>query len=164
MVGDKLIAAKINGKYLMYWGHHGTLAESDDLVNWNFVYDQNGQRKMLFPNFLEAKYGHESCEAGAAAILTEHGIVYFFNAAEKIDESGAMYWTLGQALISSDDYCSVIDYLEEPYLSPDAEWEKQGHCGLPCLVANTIVKFNGRWHLYYGATDHKIGLAIEVKK
>ncbi|MES1220114.1 MAG: hypothetical protein ABUT20_31720, partial [Bacteroidota bacterium] len=46
MVNGKIVAAKINGKYWMYWGEHlVNLAWSDNLYDWNPLLDDNGELK-----------------------------------------------------------------------------------------------------------------------
>ena len=42
--GDRLVIAKIDGKYWMYWGEQFVnVATSDDLVNWTPMVDENGE-------------------------------------------------------------------------------------------------------------------------
>ena len=162
LVGDKLIARKIGGKYVMYAAHNGWMSTSEDLVHWEPVLDGTGKQKCLFPDddFAKKPYANASCEAGAAAILTDDGIVYFFNAAAA-GENPSAFWTQGQALVDKNDLCTVLDVLEEPHLFPEYDWEKKGHVPTPCLVCNGITHFHGKWTMYYGASDHVIGRAAE---
>ena len=155
----KLVAVKIRGHYVMYCSHRGEMAYSDDLIHWHFCKDENGRRLSLFPTLPAHAYANASCEAGAAAILTEHGIVYFFNAAEQSDNI-SLLWTQGQALISKDDLLTVLDVLPEPHLRPEFGWECTGHVPTPCIVCNGILLHDGQWIMYYGASDHVIGRAV----
>jgi len=159
--GEQLIAEKINGNYYMYYAHNGWMAVSKDLVHFTPVYDEHGKQKCLFENFTPYPYANVSCEAGAAAILTDKGIVYFFNGAQDTGER-SLPWSQGQALVDKNDLCTVLDVLKQPHLSPEYAWETVGHTQTPCLVCNGIVKFLGKWRMYYGASDHVIGLAIEA--
>lgn len=164
--GGKLVAAKIRDKYWMYFAHNGWLATSDDLIVWEPVLNEDRTVKCLFPQFVPVGYASASCEAGAGAILTERGIVYFFNACCGTQSEGlaAPYtWSLGQALISGEDMVTVLDVLHEPYLAPEFDWELTGHSAPPAVVCNSIVYWNGRWTLYYGAADRWIGRAVEIK-
>jgi predicted GH43/DUF377 family glycosyl hydrolase len=82
-----------------------------------------------------------------------------FNASDwtpKVPSRGS--WTLGQALINRTDLSAVLKHADQPFLYPELDWEKQGFTGLT-TVANTLVPFQGRWLLYYGAADRVIGLA-----
>lgn len=157
----RFIANRINGKYYMFMSHNGTLCSSDDLIKWDLLLDKNGTPIEVFRG---KDFGDEfdanSKEAGAAAILTDEGIVYFYNALGTV--AGEKVWSQGQALISKDDLTTVIDKTKEPILYPEYDWEKKGHSSVPCVVCNSIVKFNGKYSLYYGGCDTVIGMAKEV--
>ena len=157
--GDKLTAVKLHGKYWMYLSFRGWLESSDDLIHWDPVLDSQGRMKCLFPQYPQYPYCNLACEAGAAAILTEQGIVYFFNGLGRFGEKEI--WSVGQALISPDDLLTVLDVAETPLLEPEYNWEKIGHCPAYATVCNTIVKWNGKWRLYYGGADRVIGCAEE---
>ena len=166
IVGDKLIAARINGKYYMYSSHDGYLFSSDDLIKWDVELDRYGEPKRLFGKGEDSGYDSVSHEAGAAAVLTEHGIVYFYNSFGVIPDrvhlrDGGQHWALSQALINSDDLCTVIDKLDHPFIFPEYEWELYGHAARGCTVCNTMVKWKGKWRLYYGCADHVISMATE---
>ena len=162
----RLVATKINGKYLMYMSHQGHLATSDDLILWDLVLDEQGEPKKLFPDEEDEGFDGMSHEAGAAAILTDDGIVYFYNAMGKIDgvnypQGDVVIWSQGQALVSREDLVTVLDKTDKPTLMPTFDWEISAHATVPCLVCNTIVYFNNRWNMYYGGGDRYIGLASE---
>ena len=162
--GDKLIAAKIHGKYWMYMSHKGWLASSDNLLDWDIELNEDGSVKCLFPDYTHYGYANASCEAGAAAIITDRGIVYFFNACSKGDSTLSLdpnAWSLGQALISGEDMLTVLEVDSKPLIVPEYEWEKHGHCSDPAVVCNTMVKWQGKWTLYYGAADRCIAIAQE---
>jgi predicted GH43/DUF377 family glycosyl hydrolase len=136
--GDRLIAAKINGKYWMYYTHPSALASSDNLLDWTPA------GKSVWGG------GHE---AGAIALLRGKNIVLMFNTM-----GWGNGWTLGQALIDRNDLTTVLEYPNKPFLYPELEWEKRGFTE-PALVSNTLVPFKGKWLLYYGGADRYIGLA-----
>jgi predicted GH43/DUF377 family glycosyl hydrolase len=137
--GNRLIAAKINGKYWMYYTHPCALAWSDDLIDWT-------------PAGKSVWSG--SHEAGALALVREDGILLMVQG--RHPSLGA--WTLRQALIDPGDLTSVLQYQERPFLYPEFDWEKQGFTG-HTTVANGLVCYKGQWLLYYGAADRVIGLA-----
>ena len=134
----RLIAAKINGKYWMYYTHPCALVWSDNLIDWTRA------DKSVWGN------GHE---AGAIALLRDNDIVLMFNT-QGYDNG----WTLGHALIDRNNMTTVLKESSKPFLYPELEWEKKGFTE-PATVANTLVPFKGRWLLYYGAADRCIGLA-----
>jgi predicted GH43/DUF377 family glycosyl hydrolase len=137
--GNCLIAAKINGKYWMYYTHPCALAWSDNLIDWT-------------PAGKSVWGG--SHEAGALALLREDGILLMFQGPHP--SLGA--WTLRQALIGRNDFTTVLEEQQQPFLYPEHDWEKKGFTGYT-TVANGLVRFKGQWLLYYGAADRVIGLA-----
>ena len=138
LVGDRLIAAKINGKYWMYYTHPSALAWSDNLIDWTRA------GKSVWGG------GHE---AGAIALLHDKDILLMFNT-----QGWGNGWTLGQALVDGRDLTTILKCPDKPFLYPELEWEKRGFAE-PAVVANTLVPFKGQWLLYYGAADRHIGLA-----
>jgi len=137
--GDRLIAAKIDGKYWMYYTHPCALAFSENLIDWTPVGESVWGG------------GHE---AGAVALLRDDGILLMTQGGHH--ELGA--WTLRQALVDRNDRLTVLRYQQQPFLFPQYDWEKQGFIA-NTTVANGLVPFKGRWMLYYGAADRVIGLA-----
>lgn len=140
LVGDRLIAAIINGKYWMYYTHPCALAWSENLIDWT----PTGQ----------SVWPAGGREAGAIALLRDDGILLMTQGGHPT--LGA--WVLRQALIDRQDMKTVLKEQKEPFLWPEYDWEKQGFIG-DTTVANTLVPFQGRWSLYYGAADRVIGLA-----
>ena len=145
--GDRLIAAKINGKYWMYFTHPCGLAWSENLVDWHWT------GKAIWYGG-----GHES---GAIALLRDDGILL-------MTQGGAGPlggWVLWQALIDRANLSPrplrrtcVLKEQKQPFLWPEYEWEIHGMTDYT-TVANTLVPFKGKWFLYYGAADHVIGVA-----
>ena len=142
--GNRLIAAKINGKYWMYYTHPCALAWSDNLIDWT-------------PAGKSVWGG--SHEAGALALLREDGILLMFQG----PHSSLGAWTLRQALIGRNDVTTVLKEQKQPFLYPEHDWEKKGFTG-STTVANGLVYFKGQWLLYYGAADRYIGLATFTPK
>lgn len=71
--------AKIDGKYWMYWGEKFVnVATSTDLVNWEPMLDENGEfLKVMVPR--AGKFDSDLTECGPPAILTDKGILLFYN-------------------------------------------------------------------------------------
>ena len=138
--GNRLIAAKIDGKYWMYYTHPCALAWSDNLIDWTpagkSVYPRGGR------------------EAGAIALLREDGILLMTQGRSSL---GA--WTLRQTLIDRNDFITILHDHKKPFLYPEYEWEHKGFVS-HTTVANGMVFFKDKWLLYYGAADRVIGLAV----
>jgi predicted GH43/DUF377 family glycosyl hydrolase len=145
LVGDRLVAASIDGKYWMYYTHPCALAWSENLIDWTPV------DKAVWT-------GHH--EAGAIALLHDEGILLMFNTQlwRKPLPPARDFWSLGQAVVDKKDLTRVLKHAEAPFLYPEFEWENQGFSG-PAVVANTLVPFKGRWLLYYGGADRYVGYA-----
>ena len=151
----RLLPAKINGKFWMYYTHPSLLAESENLIDWKptgrgvWTEARNANRP--------AAGSHES---GAIALLRDDGILLMFNGQ---NWGGVAHpaggWSLGQALIDRNDLLTVIEYMERPFLHAELAWEKEGYVPMT-TVANGMVLFKREWLLYYGAADHCIGLAV----
>ena len=75
VVGDRLIAAKIGGKYWMYWGEGSIrLATSDDLIKWKPV--EHPQREPVVALAKRAgRFDSSFPETGPPPVLTPNGIV-----------------------------------------------------------------------------------------
>ncbi len=143
--GDRLIAQRVNSKYLMMVSHSCELAESDNLIDWKPL------GKAVWKDGTPGLFDSSSHEAGAIALERPDGILLFYN-------GGNGGWALGQALVSRQDCTTVLQRLEAPFIKPEYDWERSGFIFNAC-VANGMVPFKGEWLLYYGAADHQIGLA-----
>ena len=138
--GDKLIAARINGRYWMYYTHPCALASSDNLIDWKWegksIWSGGGR------------------EAGAIALLRDDGILVMTQGGP----SPLGGWVLWQALIDRQEMIKVLKDQQDPFLWPEREWEIKGMTGYT-TVSNALVPFKGRWFLYYGAADTCTGVA-----
>ena len=138
--GDRLIAAKINGKYWMYYTHPCGIAWSENLIDWTPT------GKAVWPG--------GGREAGAIALLRNDGILLMTQGAHH--SLGA--WVLRQALIDRKDLKTLLKEQKEPFLYPEYDWEQKGFTGRT-TVANGLVPFKGQWMLYYGAADTDLARA-----
>src|SRR5256884_4567882 len=80
VVGDRVIATRVNGEYWMYFGGPDLhIATSDDLLDWTPLEDAGGR----WINVLSPRPGYFDSwlvEAGPPALLTAAGIVVLYNA------------------------------------------------------------------------------------
>jgi len=102
--GERLVAAKLNGKYWMYWGEiQIRLATSSDLIHWNPVEGADGKPMVLVaarPGLFDSAFP----EVGPPPLLTRNGIVLLYNG-KNADHGGAPglspgAYSGGQALFS----------------------------------------------------------------
>ena len=164
----RLIAAKLHGKYWMYWGEiQVRLATSTDLTHWIPVEDASGQPKVL----LEARQGLFDSgfpEVGAPPLLAASGIVLFYNGKNADRDGdpaiGGGAYSAAQALFSSDDPTHLLERPEHPYLKPELPFEKSGQYAAGTVFSEGLVLFHDRWWLYYGTADSFVGVAVTNPK
>lgn len=164
VIGDRVVATKVNGKYWMYFNVPDiNIATSDDLVNWTPLEDTNGKLvKVLSPR--PGYFDSWLVEAGPPALLTEHGIVVLYNAGNsgKYGEPGLpqRMYTGGQALFDAKNPIKLVDRASEPFIRPTEDYERTGQYVEGTTFVEGLVPFNGRWYLYYGTADSRVGVAV----
>jgi predicted GH43/DUF377 family glycosyl hydrolase len=164
VIGDRVVATKVNGKYWMYFNVPDiNIATSDDLVNWTPLEDTNGKLlKVLSPR--PGYFDSWLVEAGPPALLTEHGIVVLYNAGNsgKYGEPGLpqRMYTGGQALFDAKNPIRLLDRASEPFIRPTEDYERTGQYVEGTTFVEGLVPFNGRWYLYYGTADSRVGVAV----
>jgi beta-1,2-mannosidase len=172
-----ITAQKINGKYWMYWGDVNIYAAtSDDLIHWTPVLYERGEKpsiplrrnsgetaevKIVFGPRAK-KFDSDLVESGPPAILTDSGIVLIYNSRNipSIGDSSLKEgtYTVSQVLIDAHDPTKVLHRMDNYFLRPDKPYEQQGQVNEVCF-AEGLVRFNGKWFLYYGTADSKIAVA-----
>ena len=162
---SRYVIAKVNGKYLMYWGEAAIdAATSDDLVNWNPVTKQDGSLRELVkprPGFFDSVL----TEVGPAAIKTKYGIVVLYNGknghgdiADKRYGQGT--YCGGHVLFDNRDPYMPAARLDEPYFRPIADFERKGQYAEGTVFTEGLVYYNGKWYMYYGCADSRVGVAV----
>ncbi|HVT12200.1 MAG TPA: glycoside hydrolase family 130 protein [Fimbriimonadaceae bacterium] len=161
----RLLAAKIDGRYWMYWGEGSVrVATSPDLFHWSPVVGKDGEPvSMLSPR--QGHFDSDLAEGGAAAVLTHDGIVVFYNGKNATDSRRdpalpAGIYCGGQALFDAGDPARLLSRPEEPFFKPEMPWEKTGQYKDGTTFIEGLVRFRDRWYLYYGCADSFVGVAI----
>lgn len=162
--GDRLVAAKLKGKYWMYWGEiQIRLATSTDLIHWTPVEDAKGEPVVLLHD-RPGKFDSAFPESGPPALMTDKGIVMIYNA--KNAETGgdpklaAGTYSVGEALFSADDPAKLLARTEEPVFKPEQPFEKSGQYAAGTTFAEGLVLFQGKLYLYYGCADSFVAVAV----
>jgi predicted GH43/DUF377 family glycosyl hydrolase len=162
--GHRSVATRVNGKYWMYFNVPDILiATSEDLVNWTPVEDTDGEPiKVLSPR--PGYFDSWLVEAGPPAIMTERGILVLYNAgnSEKYGDPDLPYraYTAGQALYDRNNPWKLLARSDDPFLRPTEEYERTGQYVQGTTFVEGLVPFNGRWYLYYGTADSRVGVAV----
>ena len=159
----RLVAAKIQDKYWMYWGEDAVrLASSTDLVNWTPVLDEGGEvAKLITPR--SGYFDSEFTEVGPPPILTDNGIVLVYNGknSDKGGDSaiGPGAYAAGQLLFDPEHPATLLDRLDKPFLEPELDFEKTGQYPQGTVFVEGLVLFKSKWYLYYGTADTYVGVA-----
>jgi predicted GH43/DUF377 family glycosyl hydrolase len=163
-VGERCVATKVNGKYWMYFNVPEVLvATSDDLLSWTPLEDENGRPlRVLVPR--PAYFDSWLVEAGAPAVLTARGIVLLYNAGNSGEYGDpsvpARTYTAGQALFDGHNPVRLLARTDAPFLRPTAPYEKSGQYKEGTTFVEGLVRFRGRWLLYYGTADSRVAVAV----
>ena len=162
----RLIARKVNGQYLMYWGElFVNLATSADGIQWEPLLDESGELLHVFEPTL-ADFDSHLTEPGPPALYTDQGILLLYNG-KNLSGEGAGNQTPegtycgGQALFSLEDPSLLIDRLEAPFICPDLPHEITGQYKAGTTFIEGLVYYKEKWFLYYGTADSMVGLAIK---
>ena len=165
LVNGKQVIAKINGKYLLYWGEYFVnLATSADLINWTPML--NNKNKLL--QVISTRPGYfdsDLTECGPPAIITRKGILLIYNGKNKRGKNGDKRYTAntygaGQVLFSIDDPTKSIERLDKPFFVPTESFEKSGQYPAGTVFTEGLVYFKSKWFLYYGCADSRVAVAI----
>ena len=165
MKNGKQVAAKINGKYWMYWGEHFiNLAWSDNLYEWNPLLDKDGTLKSLAAP-RPKKFDSELTECGPPAIVTSDGIVLLYNGKNATNENADPAlpkgtYSTGEIIFDKNNPVKVIHRSDTSFLKPSLPHEITGQYQAGTTFAEALVYFKGEWLLYYGTADSFVGVAI----
>ena len=158
----KLVVAKIDGKYWMYYGvPHIWLASSTNLLDWEPVEDYAGHLAPVL-NPRPGYFDSWLVEAGPPPVLTEDGIVVLYNAGNSQnigkEDLGNRIYTGGQALYDAEEPWKLLDRADEPFIKPELPFEKSGQYKDGTTFIEGLVYFQDTWYLYYGTADSMVGV------
>ncbi len=166
--GGHLIAARILGKYWMYWGEGRiSLATSKNLTDWQPVEDSRNEPVAL----LEKRPGRFDSflpEVGPPPVLTQRGIVMIYNGKNAdVDRDMKLVpstYSAGQALFSANDPTRLIARSDSPFFQPELPFERSGQYAAGTTFVEGLVYFQKHWFLYYGCADSLVGVAFTALK
>ena len=160
----RLVAAKIGGRYWMYWGEGSIrLATSDDAIHWTPVEGTDGNPVEL----LRPRPGHFDStfpETGPPPMLTSAGIVVLYNGKNAIEGGdpalGPSAYAAGEALFEANNPAHLLEQIDKPVLKPELPYEKTGQYAAGTTFAEGLVYFHDKWFLYYGCADSLVAVAM----
>ncbi len=164
LTDGRLIAARIQGKYWMYWGEvQVRLATSPDLIHWTPVEDSSGKAIVLLHN-RPRHFDSAFPEVGPPSLLTDHGIVLIYNGKDAATDGApgiaAGAYSDGQALFSAEDPRKLLARTDKPFFKPEKSWEQSGQYAAGTTFAEGLVFFRDKWFMYYGCADSRVGVAV----
>jgi predicted GH43/DUF377 family glycosyl hydrolase len=185
---DRLVAARIDGRYWMYWGE-GLIyaATSDDLVRWSPVeIDIAPERYLTFSPASESRaagwridrvpgvmglrpiagprlrrYDSLLTEPGPPAVLTSDGVVLVYNGAnhfERGDPDAPAFAYQPGQMLLDPADPTAVIARTREPFLRIDASEAHGQVGNVCF-AQGLVAFQGAWRLYLGLADSRIGVA-----
>jgi predicted GH43/DUF377 family glycosyl hydrolase len=164
-VNGKQVLAKINGKYWMYWGEKFiNLAWSKNLYDWNPLTNSNGTPKYVaLPR--PKKFDSDLTECGPPAILTDKGVVLFYNGKNATDATADPLlpqgtYSVGEIIFDKDNLEKIISRSDAPFVKPTLPHEVSGQYKAGTTFSEGLILFKGKWFMYYGTADSYVGLAI----
>ena len=164
-VGDRMVAAKINGRYGMYWGENFVnLALSDNLTDWYPTLNENGELKALISP-RKNKFDSSLTECGPPSIITDEGIVLFYNGKNSEGEDSEIKipkgtYSVGKVVFDINNPERVISRSDTCLLKPTLPHEVSGQYKAGTTFSEGLVYFHEKWLLYYGTADSFVGVAI----
>lgn len=165
MEGSRQVLAKIDGKYWMYWGENFiNLAWSENLFDWYPQLDHKEELKAIVEPRSHMFDSHLT-ECGPPAIITDEGIVLFYNGknAEGEDASTDLpkgMYSVGKLVFDGRNPESVISRSDTYLLKPSLPHEISGQYKSGTTFAEGLVYFQLKWFLYYGTADSFVGVAV----
>lgn len=165
LVGDRLIAAKLDGRYIMFGGESPAyLCHSDDGINWTPVLNERNDLTICFAP-KRGTFFSTLTEPGPPAVLTDQGIVLLYNGKNAGGANGdrrfnAGVYAAGQVLIDARDPAKAVDWLKAPFFRPMVPYEASGQYAAGTVFIEGLVHFQKKWFLYYGCADSKVSVAV----
>ncbi|MES2795811.1 MAG: glycoside hydrolase family 130 protein [Bacteroidota bacterium] len=164
-INGKPVAAKIKGKYWMYWGETFiNLAWSENLTDWYPLEDEKGNLKQLVktrPGYFDS----DLTECGPPAIITDKGVALLYNGKNATDTRADSKlpkgtYSVGQVIFDLNDLEKVVERSETYFLKPTLPHEMTGQYQAGTTFAEGLIYFKNKWWLYYGTADSFVGLAL----
>ncbi len=143
-----IVPKKVNGKYVMYftgevraWETAIGIAYSDDLLHWY----EPLREPVVKPR--EGHFDSKGVETGTNPVLTPEGILMVYSGWNPDN-----VYKAGGILFSNEDPIKVFWRSNEPILEPAVNWGERFGCANH-MVAESLLRHDGCWWLYYGAAD-----------
>ena len=160
----RLVAAKVNGHYLMYWGERQIrLATSPDAIHWTPVEDKSGNPVIVLQNH-PGHFDSAFPEVGPPPLLDKGTITLIYNGKNASTDRDPTLapdtYATGTATFSANAPQNLLTRSDQPFLKPELPFERTGQYTAGTTFAEGLVSFKGQWLLYYGCADSFVGVAL----
>jgi predicted GH43/DUF377 family glycosyl hydrolase len=167
MKEGRLTAARLKGKYWMYWGEQFiNLAWSENLSDWFPLVDEMGELKQLVTP-RKVRFDSRLTECGPPALITRRGIMLLYNGKNAEDALADPMlpkgtYSVGKVIFNLSNPEQVVYRSDTSILKPSLPHEMTGQYKAGTTFAEGLVFFKSKWHLYYGTADSFVGLAVST--
>jgi beta-1,2-mannosidase len=121
-----------------------------------------GYRSFVLPR--KGKFDSDLVEPGPAAMITDSGVLLLFNSRNVHSKGDTTLpegnYAASQILFDKNDPAKILHRLDTPFMKPDKPYEFNGQVNNVCFIEG-LVKYKGKWFLYYGTADSKIAVAVK---
>jgi beta-1,2-mannosidase len=164
--GERMVAVRIDGKYWMYFGDTQLfMATSTDLIHWDVAENEESKKMIAVLHPRMGYFDSRLVEPGPYALLRKEGILLIYNGSNAANFNDLALpkftYAAGQALFSKAQPYKLLDRTQSHFIHPDKPYERTGEVNEVCFVEG-LVYFKGKWFLYYGTADSKIGVAVRA--
>lgn len=144
-----LLPEKINGRYMIFHRREPAIwaAYSENLSDWT-------DHQRIMPPFPESAWEGKKIGIAGPPFKTDGGWVMIYHA---VGGSPHKY-SLGIALLDSNDPTCVIKRQSQPILEPELEWEINGFVPNVVFSCGQVI-LDDQLYVYYGGADTAIGVA-----
>ncbi|HEY6901626.1 MAG TPA: glycoside hydrolase family 130 protein [Puia sp.] len=163
--GNQQQMVRVNGRYFMYWGErHVYAATSINLTDWSPLVDEKGELLVL-ASPRKGYFDSDMTECGPPALLTDKGMVLFYNGRNNTGAGGDQRfgggsYSAGQMLFDKADPTKLVARLDVPFFRPREAYEKRGQYQSGTVFIEGMAWFKNKWYLYYGCADSRVGVAV----
>jgi predicted GH43/DUF377 family glycosyl hydrolase len=178
----RLTAKKVAGQYWMHYGEGNIFAAtSSDLIRWTPVRDHLMKATHGDFSTTPATYSHEFhpptdrvvvgprvggfdsllAEPGPGGVWTPEGIHLLYNGSNRAEEGSPdhppLAYSAGYVVLDPSDPTRVIHRDRDSFLWAERDYEVSGQLKNIIFIQG-LVFHQGRWLLYHGAGDSRIGV------
>jgi len=160
----KIVAARINGLYWMYFGDTDLfMASSGDLIHWEVAENSESGKMISVLHPRPGYFDSRLVEPGPYALVRDQGILLIYNASNAANNNDPglprFTYAAGQALFDRERPYRLTGRTDSFFIFPDKPYELTGEVNNVCFVEG-MVYFNYKWFLYYGTADSRIAAAV----